>query len=296
MKKIEKYNYQGRVDNESIKERFHQVVKDYNDEKNVPVIVGFSSEEGVRRNKGRLGASKGPFKVREKLASYAYDSDIYDSGTVIGDADLKESQSALGQILEPIYLNGATPIIIGGGHETFYGHYLGARTAFKGNIALLNFDAHFDLRDERPSSGTMFHQILSEDKDADYFVLGIQPQGNTKTLFETADHFGVKYYTIDQVRESSVIEEVYQKLKSYDSVIMTLCMDSVLEASAPGVSAPSPNGYTPEEIHRLVKTFATLENLRSFDISEVSPPLDIGDRTSALAASIIHKFLSVIKE
>ena len=59
MKKIEKYNYQGRVDNESIKERFHQVVKDYNDEKNVPVIVGFSSEEGVRRNKGRLGAKIG---------------------------------------------------------------------------------------------------------------------------------------------------------------------------------------------------------------------------------------------
>src|SRR5699024_12055425 len=49
-----------------------------------------------------------------------------------------------------------------------YGHYLGARKAFKGKLAIVNLDAHFDLRNERPSSGTMFYQILSSDEQVDY--------------------------------------------------------------------------------------------------------------------------------
>lgn len=296
MTRIEKYKYQGRVDNSVLKERIHQQVKDYNNEKNVPVLVGFSSDEGIKRNKGRLGASEGPFKVREKLSSYAYEHTIYDFGTVMGTDKLEESQKELGESLEAIYKNNSFPLIIGGGHETFFGHYLGARHVFSGKLAVLNIDAHFDLRQEKPSSGTMFHQILSQDKEVDYFVLGLQPQGNTRTLFETADRFGVTYYSIDQVRETDIVDTVYEQLKEYDGVLMTLCMDSIAEAYAPGVSAPSPNGFTALEIHNLIKKYATLDNLKSFDISEVSPPLDQADKTSALAASILHKFLSVINK
>lgn len=292
-KEVRKFNYSGRVDDENVKERIHQQIEDFDGNAKGQVIVGFSSEEGIRRNKGRLGAKEAPFKVREKLSSYAYNEQLYDAGTVIGDEDLEASQKALGEHLKTIYEAGSRAIIIGGGHETLYGHYLGIRQAFKGRLAILNFDAHFDLRNESPSSGTMFHQILSADQDVDYFVLGLQEQGNTKTLYDTADQFDVSYYSIDEVRETGAVETVYKKLESYDAVIMTLCMDSVEAAAAPGVSAMTPNGYTAHEIHQLVAKFSKLENLRSFDVSEVSPPLDENDRTSALAASIIYKFLSV---
>lgn len=293
MNRIEKYNYNGRTDDAAVRERIHQVIKDYNGESGVPVITGFSSDEGVKRNKGRVGAAEGPFKVREKMSSYAFMNDLYDFGTIIGTENLEQSQQSLGDAVYEIYRNDSFPIIIGGGHETFYGHYLGGRQAFSGKIAILNFDAHLDLRDERPSSGTMFHQILSRDQEADYYCLGLQPQGNTKKLYDTADKFGVRYYTIDEVRETDAIDKVAEQLENYDAVLMTLCMDSIQQAASPGVSAPSPNGYTPLEIHKLISRFATLPNLKSFDVSEVSPPLDINDQTSAMAASIIHKFLSV---
>ena len=292
MHEIRKYNYSGRVDHEDLNERIHQQIQDFNGQTKVPVIVGFSSEEGIKRNKGRLGAKEAPFKVREKLSSYAYNDTLYDAGTIIGDEDLEASQKSLAEKLSEIYVSGSRPIIIGGGHETLYGHYLGIRQTFDGKLAILNFDAHFDLRDERPSSGTMFHQILSADKDVDYYVLGLQKQGNTKTLYDTADRFNVNYYSIDEVRETTAVNTVFEQLRDYDAVIMTLCMDSVEAAAAPGVSAITPNGYTALEIHKLITKFSQLDNLKSFDISEVSPPLDENDRTSALAASIIHKFLS----
>lgn len=293
MNRTEKFNYSGRTDDASVHERVHQIIKEYGGEQGVHVITGFSSDEGVRRNKGTQGAAEGPFKVREKMGSYAFTGELYDAGTVIGTEDLEGSQQNLGNVLAEIYNNGSFPLIIGGGHETFYGHYLGARQVFSGKIAIVNFDAHFDLRNERPSSGTMFYQILSQDKKADYYCLGLQPQGNTKTLYDTADEFGVKYYSIDEIRETDAAEEVLEALKGYDAVVMTLCMDSLQQSIAPGVSAPSPNGYTAAEIHNLIKRFAALPNLKSFDISEVSPPLDENDRTSAMAASILYKFLTV---
>lgn len=293
MKQTEKYSYSGRTDDITVHERIHQLVKEYNGETGVPVITGFSSDEGVKRNKGMAGAAEGPFKVREKMSSYAFTDELYDAGTVLGTEDLEQSQQNLGNVINEIYKNDSFPIIIGGGHETFYGHYLGARQAFSGKIAIVNLDAHFDLRDERPSSGTMFHQILSADSEVDYYCLGLQPQGNTKTLYDTADKFGVKYYSIDEMRNTDAADKVAAVLQGYDTVLMTLCMDSLQQAIAPGVSAPSPNGYTAVEIHELVSKFARLQNLKSFDVSEVSPPLDINDQTSAIAASIIYKFLMV---
>src|SRR5699024_10023718 len=97
-----------------------------------------------------------------------------------------------------------------------YGHYLGARKAFKGKLAIVNLDAHFDLRNERPSSGTMFYQILSSDEQVDYYCLGLQPQGNTQTLYDTADEFNVKYHSIDEVRQTDAVNEVIDALSDYD--------------------------------------------------------------------------------
>src|SRR5699024_11005027 len=89
-----------------------------------------------------------------------------------------------------------TPIILGGGHETLYGHYLGVRNYIKDNnsIGIINIDAHFDMsKEDFPSSGTLFKQILDEDSTAGYLCLGIQEFGNTKALFETAESYGCQY-------------------------------------------------------------------------------------------------------
>ena len=288
-----KHEYTGRIDSDR-KERFHQVVQSYTNETKSDVIVGFMSDEGVKRNKGRVGAKEAPTKIRERMSSMAYMNDVYDIGSIEGTEDLEASQQQLGNVVSKLLQNDNFTVILGGGHETVYGHYLGVRDAFKEEkIAVLNLDAHFDLRKERKSSGTMFYEMLSEDDNIDYYVIGIQQLGNTLTLFETADEFGVKYWTIDEIRKNeSLLDTIKSELENYDHVFMTLCMDSIQEGVAPGTSAPSPNGFTAEEVVSTVKQFGTLNNLTSFDVSEVSPPLDINERTSSLAAVIVLTLLT----
>ena len=289
---MKKHNYSGRIDS-SRPERFHQIVEPYTNEANSDVIIGFMSDEGVRRNKGRIGAKEAPEKIREKLSSLSYTSPIFDAGSVEGTEDLEASQQTLGEAVSKLLSHDNFPVILGGGHETVYGHYLGVRDAYKDKrIAVLNIDAHFDLRNEEKSSGTMFYEMLSEDDNIDYFVIGIQPFSNTKSLYENAEKFNVKYWTLDELRNDSYLSAIKTALEDYDYVFMTLCMDSIQQSYAPGTSAPAPNGFTAEEIIKTVKYFASLENLSSFDISEVSPPLDIDDRTSSLAALIVITLLN----
>ena len=289
---MKKHNYSGRIDS-SRPERFHQIVEPYTNEANSDVIIGFMSDEGVRRNKGRIGAKEAPEKIREKLSSLSYTSPIFDIGSVEGTEDLEASQQTLGEAVSKLLSHDNFPVILGGGHETVYGHYLGVRDAYKDKrIAVLNIDAHFDLRNEEKSSGTMFYEMLSEDDNIDYFVIGIQPFSNTKSLYENAEKFNVKYWTLDELRNDSYLSAIKTALEDYDYVFMTLCMDSIQQSYAPGTSAPAPNGFTAEEIIKTVKYFASLENLSSFDISEVSPPLDIDDRTSSLAALIVITLLN----
>lgn len=289
---MKKHNYSGRVDS-SRPERFHQIVEPYTNEANSDVIIGFMSDEGIRRNKGRIGAKEAPEKIREKLSSLSYTSPIFDAGSVEGTEDLEASQQTLGEAVSKLLSHDNFPVILGGGHETAYGHYLGVRDAYKDKrIAVLNIDAHFDLRNEEKSSGTMFYEMLSEDDNIDYFVIGIQPFSNTKSLYENAEKFNVKYWTLEELRNDSYLSAIKTALEDYDYVFMTLCMDSIQQSYAPGTSAPAPNGFTAEEIIKTVKYFASLENLSSFDISEVSPPLDIDDRTSSLAALIVITLLN----
>ncbi|QKY70689.1 arginase family protein [Lentibacillus sp. CBA3610] len=149
-----------------------------------------------------------------------------------------------------------TPTVLGGGHETLYGHYLGARE-FIGpdkTLGIINIDAHFDMRDDpEPSSGTMFRQILEEDDKAGYMCLGIQEFGNTKALFETAEKFGCEYILeknlgVNDFKDSFAAIDDFSK--RHDYLIMTLCTDSIVASAAPGVSAPSPLGLDPKTVKK----------------------------------------------
>src|SRR5690625_7982562 len=94
-------------------------------------LVGFACDEGVRRNQGRVGAALAPNEIRTQLGTIPYhlqEAEIIDVGNVnCTDENLEESQKQLGETVANLYHYGYSPLTIGGGHETFYGHYLGAR-------------------------------------------------------------------------------------------------------------------------------------------------------------------------
>src|SRR5690554_3711272 len=123
----------GRVDSDSdFKQfRYHQVARcvsllDLDDTPEV-ALLGFASDEGVRRNKGRVGAAEGPVYFRDNIGSMCWhgaESGFIDVGKIIPKkGNLEEAQQELGKAVQLLLQHQKKPFIIGGGHETAYGHY-----------------------------------------------------------------------------------------------------------------------------------------------------------------------------
>jgi formiminoglutamase len=316
-KQAEKAYWQGRKSNPDIENQYwHQEIKLIDADSQAlfsgvnVALLGYACDEGVRRNRGRIGANEGPVSIRERLAKlpiHFENKKVGDIGDIICNDDSMEAcQEMFAGYIEKLIKNNIFPIAIGGGHDMSYGHFKGIVNALQNKklkIGIINFDAHFDLRpiENRANSGTPFYQILTEYKDnVSYFAVGIQQQSNTKELFEIAKNRNNIGYAINYDCESSSSELQALKdrlipfINSVDYLYITIDMDGFSSAYAPGVSAPSPLGFTPYFVFKMLTFLFDTKKVISFDIAELNPSLDRDNITAVLAAKIIDFAVSAI--
>ncbi|GAB3204104.1 formiminoglutamase [Pontibacter aydingkolensis] len=296
--------------------RWHQVIRFLNLTDAFPpvatgevafALLGFCCDEGVSRNLGRPGAAEGPAALRKAMAPFAHHLpdhvQLYDAGDVIcTNNNLGEAQEQLGRKIALLLKHGYRPLVLGGGHEIAYGHYLGLEQAASGkSLGILNFDAHFDLRSyaQQPSSGTPFLQIADRSKahgdDFRYEVIGLQEYGNTRILFQTADRLRVKYTFAEEVQLHNLPDltnRLNQFLATVDKVYLTIDLDVFVAGYAPGVSAVNALGLQPEVVLALLKAVAQSGKLLSIDVAELNPSFDIDNRTAKLGAGILYQIIT----
>lgn len=275
-------------------------------------LLGYECDEGVKRNQGRVGAVDGPNAIRAQLGKMPNHLDskteVYDCGTIqCIKGDMEVTQNKLSQMVSKSLTKNALPIILGGGHDIAYGHYNGlADHIGKGKtIGIINFDAHFDLRsvENGPNSGTPFYQI-AQDCNANgtpfkYLCLGIRPDSNDKNLFETAIDLEVEFLrnTEFNIQKLKTVSRVIKKfISGVNHVYVTIDLDGFSSAYAPGVSAASPMGFSPDIVLRSLGTIIKSKKLLGLDIAEMNPTYDIDDQTAKLAASLIHFVIHRISE
>jgi len=319
-------SWSGRVDSTSDYDafRWHQWMQyiDLNDKEIVPfegvfgiALIGYCCDEGVRLNKGRPGAVKGPEHIRRELSNlpchFQQGFKLFDVGDVRGDTcSLEESQAALGAVVDKVLSLKLYPIVMGGGHEVAFGNYQGIIKQLKDksdkpSLGIVNFDAHFDIRpyQETASSGTMFRQIADDCKAEDlpfcYYCLGIQQRGNTRQLFNTAKELNVRYELARDMTQEKLVD-VFSSLdrfmKNKDAIYVTICMDVFASPYAPGVSSAQPLGLQPWIVLTVLKHIVRSEKMISFDIAEVSPRFDRDNVTANLASTVIFHVVQQFAE
>lgn len=270
------------------------------------LFIGFASDAGVIRNQGRAGAKYGPDQIRSQLARLAcqgYGSYV-DIGNIVCEEDkLEEAQEEFAELISQCHRQGHKTVAFGGGHEIAWPHFKGLSSHY-GKIAIINFDAHFDLRPLtnhlQGTSGTPFTQIARHCQDQQlpfaYCCLGIQAQGNTHSLFERAAQLNVPYLTAEDINENSLAWQTAfldNFMLNYDHIYLTICLDVFSECYAPGVSAPQALGISPWQAVPLLKYILQTGKVISFDVAELSPPLDQSGKTARLAAILIAKLLEI---
>lgn len=277
-------------------------VYNYMSETGNRAIIGFASEAGVRRNKGRLGAKQGPTALRKALSGLSTPSNfqnLKDLGDIIVDSDdLEAGQVLLGKHIDEALEHHQRVIVLGGGHETAYGSYLGLSTHYPDQkIGIINLDAHLDLRnigENGPSSGTPFNQIRELSPSTfDYLCIGVAKESNTQALISRAVEWGVKIiYDQDLLTDShSADHAITAMAQRCDIIYLTIDIDLMPHFQAPGVSAPAVRGVPFTMVERLVQ-FVLSEChtnnciLPLADLVELAPEHDINSMTAKTAATL----------
>lgn len=171
-----------------------------------------------------------------------------------------------------------------------------------GPVAVVHFDAHPDTWDSeypehKHSHGTPFIRAIEAgliDTQA-YFQIGIRGPTNGPEDYEDAVRLGAKMITLDAFRNRTipdVLAEVHRTIGDRPTYV-TLDIDCVDPAFAPGTGTPEVGGVTSWEVLQLVRGLKGL-NLIGFDLVEVSPPFDNAGITAILAANLAFEFLSLI--
>lgn len=258
------------------------------------VLLGFPSDEGVRRNGGRVGAALGPSAIRAALYRLTPDarSERFeeligrsrDLGDLVVSGDVEADQQHLGETLAPHIERGAFVIVLGGGHETSYGHFVGYALAGR-RVEILNWDAHADVRElasGKAHSGSPFRQALEDRSGAcrRYSVAGVQPQAVARSHAAFVERHGRLVW-----RDDVTPERIAQLYRSSDSpTLVSFDLDAVSEAEAPGVSAPNAAGLSSDLWIEAAYQAGRSPAVSSADVVELNPTVDRDGQTARLAA------------
>lgn len=273
------------------------------------VVFGYCCDAGVQRNQGRIGSEAGPDTIRWQLArkaNHLMDTiSLIDAGDLVCQNDkLEQLQSEMSEVVTHLLTEGAFPIVLGGGHDLAYAHGRGIYNWLQElpdspRLGILNLDAHFDLRQPlngQGNSGTPFYQLaqLMGPEALNYCCLGIQRAANPPELFKQAEILGVDYVLAEHCGaevDKRAIAALIDWLEEIDMVYLTIDLDGFAAHYAPGVSAPSPFGFSPLFAQKVIQVLRESGKLLSCDLVELNPKYDIDGRTAKLAAGLITSLI-----
>ncbi len=260
-------------------------------------LIGFASDAGVERNRGRTGAAQAPPALRRALANMAHHPAafaLHDAGDFsYAGQSLEQGQQELAAAVCRVQQAGARTLVLGGGHETAFAHGKGLFDAHPGKrISIINFDPHLDLRRApHATSGTPFAQLAALAKEQgrafDYTCIGASRAANTAALLQDAAALEVDIVWDTDVHwlcAEALAEKLRQKCAKTDAVYLTIDLDVLSAAQMPAVSAPAALGIPLDLLLYLIRPVLRSGKTLAADTVEYSPPYD-RDHTGARSAA-----------
>lgn len=254
----------------------------------------------------RTGTNYGPKAIREASEQFTFYSastevnlrdhytmaDCGDVPVLPGNSErtMDRAQALVGEILDA----GAIPVTLGGDHSIT----IPCARAFAekyDNPGLVLVDAHLDTAHDMDGDLLNHCCPIARAVDAGFDpakIAIVGPSGwmNVKSELDYIRDKGITLYTIDDViREGAVV--IAKKAAAIasdgtDSVYLTVDIDSVDAAYAPGTGVPTPGGLTSREVLQVVAEIGKA-GIGGMDLAEVSPAWDHDGITSRLACRII---------
>lgn len=263
----------------------------------IPFDLATSNRPGARLGPGAIRSASGQLA---ELSSYPGGIDPLDYVNTVdlGDVYLRYSDplsipATIEAAAAAVIATGATLFGLGGDHFTSF-PLLKATAARHGKLALIQFDAHTDTwQDIDPAPGqmalnhgTMFHAAVEQGiiDPARSIQVGIRTWVDDPLGIAILDNVACDDLTPDGI--ATIIRRVVGEGPCY----LTVDIDCLDPAFAPGTGTPVVGGLTPLKLLRTLRGLSDLD-IVGCDIVEVSPPFDASGITALNAATVMYEQL-----
>lgn len=245
------------------------------------------------------GAANGPAAIRAALrseSSNTWNEDVVDVAPLLTDAgdvvfdDSADPRAAIEARVGMLRAKGVVPVLLGGDHSITYPIVRAIRPGLE-RLTVLHLDAHPDLYDafegNRFSHACPFARIM-EARLADRLVqAGIRTINAEQT--EQARRYGVEVTTM-----RAGIEPMVTAARRLDGpVYLSVDLDVLDPAFAPGLSHPEPGGLTTRELLAIIQAIPR-GRLVGADVVELNPLNDLRDLTARVAVKVVKEIVGRI--
>lgn len=213
--------------------------------------------------------------------------------------DNKKALDEIKSNIDKIYEEGYSPILLGGDHSTGWPGIKALHDNTKGKIGIIHVDSHLDLVKESPIQGlysgsSQMRRASELDRiSAENFVQIGMRSYNSPEHYHFIKDSKITLIPANQVLETS-IEEVAKKAlevasRGTDHIYMSVDIDVLDSAFAPGSGANEPGGLTSYQLFKFVKLVAPY--IDAIDIVEVNPLMDYNNMTSIVASKLLFDYI-----
>jgi agmatinase len=257
-----------------------------------PREIRFASDDGQ------------PFMHNMELGVDPFDElNIVDHGdAVVTPGDAHASHRAIREAVDRVLAAGAVPIILGGDHSIAYPNLAAVASGYDtGSVAVVQFDTHADTATElgglKWSHGTPFRHLVDDAiiPGERLVQVGLRGYWPYPEEFDWARSKGVRWHRMSEIFErgiDAVVDDVLAEIRGAEHLFLSVDIDVLDPAFAPGTGTPEPGGMTSRELLRAVRRLTVERGFVGMDVVEVSPPYDHAGITAMAAHRVVCEALS----
>jgi len=182
-------------------------------------------------------------------------------------------------------------ILIGGDHSMTYSSFKAFSKKYS-NPGLLVFDAHLDCENDfSPPTHEDYLRVLIEEghlKAQNVILVGIRNSHINEHNFSKSKR--LKIFDMQEISKeglSEVADSVMSVCRKFDALYVSVDIDVLDPAFAPGTGYTEPGGLTTRELIYFIQRLKNLKNIEMWDLIEVNPKKDVNEMTAITAAKLV---------
>lgn len=271
-------------------------------------IVGIPFDAGCSY---RTGARFGPSAIRTNscilreyniaMQTYPFEKGVFDFGDInCTPFDITKSVEQMEEGLDDVLTKTKKYICLGGDHTI---SYPSLKSMYKkhGPVSIIHFDSHLDTFDchfgSAVTHGTPFKRAYDDGLlNSNKFHVGLRGGTYSEKDLENDKNLGFKIYPCDAIDDMgipTIIKQMRDQIGD-SKVYISVDIDCIDPAFAPGTGTPEVGGFTSREFLRMIRSLKGL-NIVGADIVEVSPSYDNqAEITALLAGTICYELMTIM--